>query len=89
MKCTFQSTDSATEQFVSEGFDTAPFFVLSTSVKRPRVINLKTVSVVLLCCVLYVEIYTEQRAFVDGINFLFSFEEKCCGITLIISRSLW
>ena len=30
-------------------------------------------SVVLICQ--YVEIYTEQRAFADSINFLFSFEE--------------
>ena len=31
--------------------------------------------VVLCCCIQYVEIYTEQRAFADSINFLFSFEE--------------
>ena len=31
--------------------------------------------VVLYCCVQYVEVYTEQRAFVDSIKFLFSFEK--------------
>ena len=39
-------------------------------------------------CVRYVEIYDEQRAFADGINFLLSFEENCCQIIPIASRSL-
>ena len=36
--------------------------------------------IVLCCYVRYVEIYTEQRAFADDNNFLFLFEENCCGI---------
>ena len=40
------------------------------------------------CCVHYIEIYTEQRAFVDRINLLFSFEEHWCWIIPITSRSL-
>ena len=51
------------------------FVVSSTSVGRARVINLKNVCVVLRCCVQYVEMYTEQRAFENGTNFLFSFEK--------------
>ena len=49
------------------------FVVSSSSVRYARVINWKSVhSVVLLYCfVRYVEIYTEQRAFADGINFCF------------------
>ena len=33
--------------------------------------NWKRVCIVLCCCVQYVDIYTEQRAFADGINFGF------------------
>ena len=65
------------------------FFVSSTSVRRARVINWKSVCIVWCSCVQYIEIYTEQRAFADGINFLFSFEENCCWIISITSRSLW
>ena len=52
----------------------------STRVGRARVTNWKSVCVVLCCCTQYVEIYTEERAFEDSINFLFSFEENCCWI---------
>ena len=38
------------------------FVVSSTSVRRARVINWKSVCVVLCYCVQYVEIYIEQRA---------------------------
>ena len=65
------------------------FVVSSTSVRCARVINWKSVSIVLCCCVQYVEIYTEQRAFADSINFFFSLEENCCRIMTITSRSLW
>ena len=44
------------------------FVVSSTSVRRARVINWKSVYV-MYCCVQYVEKYTEQRAFADSINF--------------------
>ena len=47
-------------------------FVVSST----RVVNWKIVCIVLCCCVQYVEIYAEQRAFADGIIFLFSFEEN-------------
>ena len=50
------------------------FVVSSTCVRRVRVIYWKSVCIVLCCCVQYVEIYTEQRASTDSINFLFSFE---------------
>ena len=56
------------------------FVVSSTSVRRTRVINLKIVCLMLCCCVQCVEIYTEQTAFADNINFLFSFEETWCRI---------
>ena len=63
-------------------------FVVSSSVRRARVINWKSVCSVLCCFVQYVEIYTEQRAFEDSINVLFTFEENCCWIIPITSRSL-
>ena len=46
------------------------FVVSSTSVRRAQVINWKSVCIV-LCCVKYVEIYPEQRAFADSVNSLF------------------
>ena len=61
------------------------FVVTSTNVRRARVINWKSVCTVLCCCVQCVENYTEQIAFADGIDFLFSFEEKCCQIIPITS----
>ena len=51
------------------------FVVSSTNVRRARVIKWKNVCIVLCCWVQYVEINTEQKAFVDSINFLFSFEK--------------
>ena len=65
------------------------FVVPSTNVRRVRVINWKSICIVLCCCVQFVEICTEQGAFVDGIIFLFSFEENCSWTVLITSRSLW
>ena len=62
------------------------FLVLSTTGRRTRVMNWKSVCIV-LCSI--VEIYTEQRAFVNRINFLFSFEENCRWIISITLRSLW
>ena len=50
------------------------FVVSSTSVRCARVINRKSVCIMLCYCIQYVEIYTEERAFAD-INFLFSFEK--------------
>ena len=38
----------------------------------------KCVHGVVLCCVQYAEIYTEQRAFANDNNFSFLFEENCC-----------
>ena len=72
-----------------KGLTLRHFVVPSTSVERARVINWKSVCTALCCCVQCVEIYTKQRAFEDGINFLFSFEENCCCIILTTSRSLW
>ena len=65
------------------------FVVSSTSVWCARVINWKSLWIVLCCSVQYVEIYTERRVFVDSINLLFSFEKNCCRIIPITSRSLW
>ena len=65
------------------------FVVSSTNVRRARVINWKSVCIVLCCCVEYVEIYTENRAFADSINFLFWFDQNCCWIIPFTSRSSW
>ena len=69
------------------------FLMSSTSVKCTLVINWTNVCIVLYCCVQYVKIYTRQRAFADSIIiiylFFISFEENCCWIIVITSRSLW
>ena len=52
------------------------FIVSLTSVGRARVINWKSVCAVLCCCVQYIGIYAEQRAFVDGINFCFRLKKS-------------
>ena len=75
MKCKFQATDGAPSSFCYKDLIIRYFLVSSTSVRRARVIKWKSVCIV-LCCVQYVEIYTEQRTFAESINFLFSFEEK-------------
>ena len=77
MKYRFQTTVGAPEQFCYKDLTLRHFVESSTSVRGARGISRKSVCIV-LCCVQYVEIYTEQRAFVDGVNFLFSFEENCC-----------
>ena len=50
--------------------------------------KLKSVCIMLCCCVKYVEICTEQRELADGIDFLFSFEENCRWVTPISSKNL-
>ena len=88
LKCGFQTTDGAPQQFVLCVLTLRHLVVSSTNVRRARVINWKIVCVV-LCCDQCVQIYTEQISFVGGINFLFSFEENCYWIVPITSRSLW
>ena len=51
------------------------FVVSSTIVRRARVINWKSVCIVLCCYVRHVKIYTKRRAFADDI-FLFPFEKN-------------
>ena len=75
-------------QFVLWRPDAAPFCCVNNkSIRWARVMNWKSVCVVLCCCVQCVEIYTEQRAFAESMNFLFSFEENGRRIILITSRS--
>ena len=64
MKCGFQTTDGAAEQFVL------------SSVKLARVINWKSVYMVLCYYVSYVEIYTERTPFVNSINFCFHLKKS-------------
>ena len=65
------------------------FVVSSTSIRRARVLNWKSVFTVLCCFVRYVEIYIGQRTFANWSNFLFLFEENYWRIIPITSRSLW
>ena len=55
MKCRLQTTDGAPEQFCYKDLTLRHFVVLSTNVRRARVINWKCARVVLCCCVWYVE----------------------------------
>ena len=74
MKCEFQSTDGALEQFVLQMFDIAPFYcVINKCQTRTSDKSEKCVRSVAFC-VQYVELYTEQRTFANSNNFLFSFE---------------
>ena len=43
---------------------------------------------IVLLCLIWRNLY-QIRIFADSINFLFSFEENCCGIIPITWRSLW
>ena len=45
--------------------------VPSTTIRPARVINWKSVCIVLCCCVQYFEIYTEHWTFADSVKFLF------------------
>ena len=90
MKCGFQKTDGARQcDLCCNDFTPHHFLCSSTSVQHTLVINWASMCIILYCCVHYVKIHTEQRVFADSINFLFSFEENCCWIALIISISLW
>ena len=65
------------------------FVVTSTSVKRAQVINWKSVRIVLCCCVLLRRYLYWTKSIRGYHQFLFSFEENCCWIISITSRSLW
>ena len=85
IKCVFQTTDGAPEQFVP--WICAFCCVINkcqphTSDKLEKWVH----SVVSLCSI--VVIYSEQWTFAGGINFLFSFEENCCWIIPSVSGSL-
>ena len=64
------------------------FVAFSASVRRVWVLKLKSVGIVLCCCVQYVEIYIEQWAFAGAINFLFSFEETTAESYRFIREAL-
>ena len=59
------------------------FVVSSTSVRHAGVKNQKSVYIMLCCCVQYVEIYTEQRAFADSINFRFHLKKTAAESCLL------
>ena len=56
------------------------FVVSSTSVRRTRVLNWISVCTVLCCCIQYVEIYTEERAFGNNINFCFHMKKTAAEL---------
>ena len=60
--------------------DTAPFCCVNNKCQTGTSDKWwwKVVESVCVVCVQYVKIFIEQKAFVDGINFLISFEENCC-----------
>ena len=82
MKCGDQTTDGAPKQFVLKRFDAVPFLCFINKCRTRTNDKLEKCVRTVVSCVQCVEIYTEQRAFADGFNFLFSFEENCCRITL-------
>ena len=61
------------------------FVVSLTNIEHARVINWKS----LCCCIQYVEVCTEERAFANSIHFLFPFEKNYCWIIPTSSRNLW
>ena len=89
VRCGFQTTDGAPEQFVLQKFDAMLFCFVIDKCQTHTSDKLKKCVRTVVLCVQYVKIYTEQRAFMDSINLLFSFEETCCPIILITSRSSW
>ena len=63
------------------------FVVSSTSVRHARAINSKRVCAVLGCCIQYVEIYIEQRAFADSINFCFHLKKTAAEPYRLLRRA--
>ena len=56
---------------MSKRFDTVPFCCVINKCQTRTSDKLKSVCIVLCCCVQYVEIFTEQEAFADALIFCF------------------